>query len=279
MRHDSSNSDLPLKDTAAVKPRTASGSQTLLRGLDVIDAVIDGPVSLNDLAERLDLTRSTTHRLATALIERRYLSLVPRQGYRLGPKLLELGFHAQRQIDLIQIARPHLEALAASSEDTVHLGIRENDLALYLDKIAGRRRVEISSRVGERHPLTSTGLGKALLIDSDPGEWQRLFDREAAARTGPADYPVWLSRMTAYAGSGHAFDLEENEDQIRCVAAPVRTVDGSIIAAISVSSAAQYMANERMDALAAKVRDTARAISADLGWTPATGSQFQTTRC
>jgi hypothetical protein len=69
--------------------RQASGSQTLLRGLDVLEGVAEGPVSLADLAAQLGLTRSTTHRLANALIERRYLVLVPQRGYQLGPKLLE----------------------------------------------------------------------------------------------------------------------------------------------------------------------------------------------
>ena len=85
----------------ASQARSQGGSQTLLRGLDVIEAVVDGPVPLDKLAARLGLTRSTAHRLATALVERRYLSFVPRFGYQLGAKLLELGFHAQRQTDML----------------------------------------------------------------------------------------------------------------------------------------------------------------------------------
>ncbi len=146
------------------------GSQTLLRGLDMLDQVIDGPVSLAELSARMGLTRSTTHRLANALIDRGFLSFVPRMGYQLGSKLLYLGFLAQSQVDMVQTARPHIEALALLSEDTVHLGRRDEDRALYLDKIPGRRRVEISSRVGDRQPLTSTGLGKALLLDVSPAE-------------------------------------------------------------------------------------------------------------
>src|SRR3546814_14024841 len=59
------------------------------------------------------------------------------------------------------------------------LGRLDTDRALYLDKISGRRRVEISSRVGDRHPLTSTGLGKALLIDLAPAHWRHLLDRKS----------------------------------------------------------------------------------------------------
>jgi DNA-binding IclR family transcriptional regulator len=237
-----------------------------MRGLDVIEAVVDGPIPLAELAARLDLTRSTTHRLAAALIERRYLTFAPRLGYQFGPKLLELGFLAQQQTDLIQVARPHLEALAALTEDTVHLGVLDSERALYLDKIPGRRRVEISSRVGDRQPLTSTGLGKALLLDDGPDFWRKLFLADQASGSPPADFAVWLERMHAYVGVGRTFDLEENEDQIRCVAAPIRDASGHIVAAISVSSAAQYMADERMQALSGDVRATVAAIGADLGW-------------
>jgi DNA-binding IclR family transcriptional regulator len=254
------------------------GSQTLLRGLDMLDKVIDGPVKLAELSQRMGLTRSTTHRLANALIDRGFLTFLPRVGYQLGPKLLQLGFLAQSQADIVQIARPIIEELAMQTEDTVHLGRLDGDLALYLDKIPGRRRVEISSRVGDRHPLTSTGLGKALLLDTDPQEWHRVFEADHAAGAPAVDYDKWLDRMKGYAGAGYAFDLEENEDQIRCVAAPVRDASGRIVAAISVSSAAQYMDDGRMATLSSDVRETANKISHELGWTESVAPPRRTRR-
>ena len=241
-----------------------SGSQTLLRGLDVIEAVANGPIALTELAETLGLTRSTTHRLAAALVDRRMLTFRPREGYALGPKLLELGYAAREQMHLPQVARPYLEQLSNATSDTVHLGVLEGDLALYLDKVPGRRRVEIGSRIGERQPLSSTGLGKALILDLGEERWKQLF----TAETGPRalGLPVWLERMRGYAAAGRAFDLEENEDQIRCIAAPIRGVDGKTVGAISLSSAAQYMDDARMEALSDDVRNTADAISRELGW-------------
>lgn len=241
-----------------------SGVQTLQRGLDVIEAVAEGPVTLGELADKLGLTRSTTHRLASALVERRLLNFRPREGYGLGPKLLELGYRAQEQMHLPQLARPHLEKLSASSGDTVHLGVLDGDQALYLDKVPGRRRVEIGSRIGERQPLVSTGLGKALILDFDEARWRELFAKEAGPRA--PGLPVWLERMRVYARSGYAFDLEENEDQIRCVSAPIRGVDGRTVGAISVSSAAQYMDDKRMQDLTVDVKECADGISRELGW-------------
>jgi DNA-binding IclR family transcriptional regulator len=255
-------------DLEAVTPvKGLSGSQTLLRGLDVLEAVAAGATNLVALAEALNLNRSTTHRLAATLVGRRYLSFTPRIGYALGPKLLELGFQARGQMSLPRAAREHMEALAAGSGDTVHLGILDGSRALYLDKIPGNRRVEISSRIGERQPLRSTGLGKALILDESESRWRELYEYEnREGKRYDVSLNVWLRRMNDYAINGYALDLEENEDRIRCVAAPVRDATNAIVGAISVSSAAQYMNDARMQTLAEEVRNTARMISSDLGW-------------
>ncbi len=243
------------------------GSQTLLRGLDVVEAVASGATNLAALAEMLNLNRSTTHRLASTLVERRYLSFVPRIGYALGPKLLETGYQARAQMSLPRVAREHIEVLAAGTGDTVHLGVLDGSRALYLDKIPGRRRVEISSRIGERQPLRSTGLGKALILDESNEQLREYYHAEGrSGQQYEVSLNTWLRRMADYAKLGCAFDLEENEDCIRCVAAPVRDTTGKIVGAISVSSAAQYMDDKRMQDLAEDVRMAAENISRDLGW-------------
>jgi len=243
------------------------GSQTLTRGLDVLEAVAAGATNLAALAEALDLNRSTTHRLAGTLVGRRYLSFAPRVGYALGPKLLELGFQARAQMSLARVAREHIEVLAAATGDTVHLGVLDGPRAFYLDKIPGSRRVEISSRIGERQPLRSTGLGKALILDETESRWRELYDYEnREGKPYDVSLNVWLRRMHEYAKAGYTLDLEENEDRIRCVAAPVRDATNDIVGAISVSSAAQYMNDQRMQVLAEEVRNAARMISLDMGW-------------
>jgi DNA-binding IclR family transcriptional regulator len=258
--------DASSRQSAPVQKGLA-GSQTLVRGLDVLEAVAAGATNLAALAEALDLNRSTTHRLAGTLVGRRYLSFVPRVGYALGPKLLELGFQARAQMSLSRVAREHIEALAAATGDTVHLGVLDGSRAFYLDKISGSRRVEISSRIGERQPLRSTGLGKALILDQSEARWRELYEYEdGEEKPYSVSLATWLRRMHQYAKAGHALDLEENEDRIRCVAAPVRDATNDIVGAISVSSAAQYMDDSRMQVLVEEVRNTARMISLDMGW-------------
>lgn len=253
-----------------MEEKSGGGAQTLLRGLDVLEAVADGSMALLALSEQLGLTKSTTHRLAGALVDRGFLTFRPREGYSLGPKMLELGWCATQQVHVARIARPYLEELSWRTEDAVHLGVLDDDEALYLDKVPGRRRVSIGSRIGERQPIASTGLGKALILDFDEERWRDLFAQAGKGVVNNAQLAVWLERMRGYAEKGYAFDLEENEDQIRCVAAPVRGANGQIVAALSVSSAAQYMDDARMQALIPIVQTACGKISRELGWTPRT---------
>jgi DNA-binding IclR family transcriptional regulator len=249
-----------------------AGTQTLLRGLAILEAAAAGARDLRSFGAALGTTRSTTHRLVSSLVQARYLRQLG-SAYLLGPKLIELGTIALEQMPLTAVARPHLEALAELTHDTIHLGVRDGDDVLYIDKIPGTRGLEMRSRVGHRMPLASTGIGKAMMLDLPAGEWSRLTEAShrvlAAVSFKPDNQPdtaTFLQRMTRYAQGGYTFDLEENEISIRCVAAPVRDASGTIVAALSVASTIPYMPLERMDELVPIVQRQARAISEDLGW-------------
>lgn len=244
----------------------AQGAQTLLNGLSVVRAVADGAHDLNAVTRRTGFARSSAHRLISALRSAGYLRDSP-EGLSLGATLIELGSRALAEKPLAAVAGPVLERLSSQVMDTVHLAEEDDERVLYLAKIPGRRGAEMRSRVGYRMPLTRTGIGKALLLDSAP-RWERLWgsDQRAAGQGAPGPYERFRSLMEGYRAGGHAFDLEENEPGIRCVAAPVRGVDGRIIGAISVSATVPYMPPERMSELVPTVTGAAREISAEMGW-------------
>ncbi|OZI72670.1 IclR family transcriptional regulator [Bordetella genomosp. 2] len=257
--------------TASAAP---TGTQTLMRGLAIVQAVADGARDLREICARIGVARSTTHRLASSLVQERYLRVVAGVGYALGPKLIELGFQAREAFPLAALARPHLHGLAELTGDTIHLAVRDGDEVLYLEKIPGKKGLEMRSRVGHRMPLAATGVGKALLLDLDESDWRRLqrvgapvSPRAAGAGQG---WEAFRDRMRDYAAHGYAYDLEDNEPSIRCVAAPIRDAGGAIVAALSVSSTVPYLSLERMGELTPTVKQVAAAISAELGWRPAT---------
>jgi DNA-binding IclR family transcriptional regulator len=243
------------------KEAPPSGTQTLLRGLAVIQAVAGGARDLKEIARRTGTSRSTTHRLASCLVEERYLRVLPQVGYSLGAKLIELGFQAREEVPLATLAVPFLEQLSAATGDTIHLAVRDADEVLYLHKLPGRNGPEMRSRVGHRMPLVRTGIGKALLLDSGAEEWRRLYEVAQPAQA----WPELRARLEDYAEGGYAFDLEDNEPSIRCVAAPIRAAGGAIVAALSIASTVPYMSLEKMCGLVALAQRAAAGISAELG--------------
>lgn len=250
-----------------------AGTQTLLRGLALLECVASGVGDVKGIAARLGTPRSTTHRILNSLVAGQYLHHVPYKGYLLGPKLIQLGMQALEQRPLVAVAHPHLVELAQRTGDTVHLGAVEGTEVLYLDKIPGTRGLEMRSRVGMRMPLASTGVGKALMLGIPRAEWPDLYERacrfsaQGLNRPPLLPWPEFEEGLAGYIPKGWSFDLEENEIGIRCVGAPVRDVRGHVVAAISVASALPYMPHERMAELGPVVRATAEAISKELGWT------------
>lgn len=244
------------------------GTQTLERALAVVQEVADGAGSLTEIARRTGLNKSTVHRLLRGLVEQRLLS-EDRGAFRLGPRLITWGDRALAQNGVVTVARPVLESLSASIRDTVHLAEEDHGSTFYLFKIDGSRGAQMRSRVGGREPLTRTGIGKALLLDS-PLRWREQYVADAergasAEEVAPADVEDFVRRMTEYRDAGTALDLEENEPGIRCVAAPVRDRGGRIVAAISVSATSPYMPLERMESLRRAMREAACRISSGLG--------------
>lgn len=241
-------------------------SQTLLRGFEIIDTVLQHPLTIPEIAEAVGLSYPTAHRLVSVLTEQRYLQGIGGRHYGLGPRLIELGFAAHAATDLVQIARERLERLAEQTRDTVHLAQRDGREVFYLDKLPGSRLIEVSSRIGGRKPLLTTGVGKALLLDEPPHVLRELLARDGhllPPTTTPED---WLASMDSYRAGGFAYDLGEEEAIVRCVAAPVRDASGRIMAAVSITSTREYTDDARMRSLVPVIKDAAAGVAARLGY-------------
>lgn len=257
------------------RAKSPSGTQTLLRGLTVLEHVAQGICDVKRLSERLGMPRSTTHRVLSNLVAEGYLHHIPYQGYTLGYKLIYLGTRAREQRPLTQLARPFLEKLADFCGDTIHLGQIEGPHVLYLDKLSGQRGLEMRSRIGQRMPLASTGVGRALMLGMTEERWQEVYDEAVLLRewanAGRPPLPAWpdyLAAMRDYRQRGWVMEFEENEIGIRCVGAPIRDVTGEVIAAVSIASASFHMSEARMQDLGPVVAATAHSISQALGEAP-----------
>lgn len=198
------------------------------------------PVGLKLLANESGLNISTVHRILGALAT---IGLVEHQAggfYRLGLRWLEYGNLVRERLQIRDVARPFIEQLHEQIGEPVNLAIRDGDDIIYLDRAAANAaRVRVFYRVGSRAPLHLTSLGKLFLAESSAAQIA-----DYAKRTGlPGNTEHSLIRLTTLNKAlatvhraGIAFDNEEAELGLRCVAAPVRDDQGLLVAAISVSS-------------------------------------------
>src|SRR5690625_5051304 len=156
--------------------RTVAGTQTLVNGINVLRAVASGSRSLATIHEVVDLPRSTVHRLITSLRRQGFLRDSD-VGLTLGPDLITLGFAAVAANPLLEVSRSTLKTLSNLVLDTVLLAVEDNGSVLYMAKISGQRGAEMRSQVGQRMPMTRTGIGKALLLDA-PQRWREMYKSE-----------------------------------------------------------------------------------------------------
>lgn len=235
------------------------GNQSQVKAFMVIDAVAEGNRQLKSICDYLKLPKSTVHRILKGLVESRYIREVEGIGFVLGTKVIQLGIKAQQDMPLKEISKPYLRELSKLTKETVHLGIKDEDSIFYLDKIPGERQIQMRSQVGDRLPLSATGIGKSLMLDMPKMEWKRLIINQTEV-----DLNSMMDRMEEYSRNDYSFDLEDNDDLVRCVAVPIRNKYKNIIAAISVTSIKEYMPKKRMQELVSIITKYSEMISKDL---------------
>lgn len=193
------------------------------------------PRSLTDIAEETGLPLSTAHRLLRELEEWDALQRDEQGRYQIGIRLWELGQHAGRQVR--DIARPLLQDLYSLTQETVHIAIREQTDALYIDRIYGTRRVPQASRVGGRLPLHATAVGKVLLAFEE--EWVReaVLSQRLEGRTSETlvDPDRLRTELAIVRERGYATTHDEVRMGTASIAVPVfQSGDGSIGAGLGV---------------------------------------------
>ena len=250
--------------------RTIRVVENAFQVLETLTQANEGFLGVSDIAKRTGLNKTSVSRILVTLCKRGYVEQdrVSRK-YRLTLKLFELGSMCLERVDLVNEARPILEELARYTGETVHLAVLDQGEAVYIDKVESDQAVRMYSRVGRRSPLHCTGVGKVLLAFADENEIARVIDQKGLRRytnstiTDPSMLRRQLDEIRA---RGVAFDNEEHEEGIRCVAAPVRDHRGLIVAAISVAGPSFRVTPERQQALAQPVSQAALAISQRLGY-------------
>ncbi|WP_262504263.1 IclR family transcriptional regulator [Sphingobium sp. KCTC 72723] len=254
-----------MQDSDEKAEQTVKGTQTLMRALDIMDEVIDGPIRAADLARKLGMSKTTAHRLVQALKSRNYLT-VTRDGFALGPKLLQLGVLATEQIDYVRVARPFMELLSERTGFCVFVGKREGDFSRHLDRVTGTQRLRVATAPGDRRPIAETGLGKALLLDEAEATWAQLYAQAHGGKATARQVDAFVTEMQGHKARGEVLHDSDLGDGVRSIATPIRDAKGQIAIAISIASAAHYLTDDLRPSLAEQVMRSAELISAAVGY-------------
>ena len=265
------------RDPADGEGRRQSGEvTTLAKAIEILDIVGAAPhgISLAELALRLQMPKSTVHRLATALCRANFLRKnVARTVFQLGLRLTELGEIALESLELREIARPLLLRLAYDLGETVHMAIVESGRAVYVEKVDMPNMIRMYSAVGRTVPLHCTGVGKALLAFSPSAFQEAIIAQglEPHTQHSIGDGDRLRAELAAIRERGYALALEEIALGLHCVGAPVFNHQQVCVAAISVAGPKQRIPLERLEEISEQIVRVADLISGELGWRPLSG--------
>ena len=226
-------------------------------------------MGISELAARLGTAKSTTHRLATALLLEGLLEQNPDNGrYRLGVALFSLGALARARINVASEAKPFLSTLRDSTGENARLAVLDRRQIVFMHDIASPQSLGLQSCTGQYRPAHCTAEGLCLLANLSPD----LRDHSVAAPLHPftrntvTDADEFRDRLERVRRAGYAIEDEEFEEGTRCIAAPVFQEGGVIAAAIGVAGPRMRIKKREFASTASIVQEAAMRLSHRLGY-------------
>ncbi|WP_100814506.1 IclR family transcriptional regulator [Microbacterium lacus] len=216
--------------------RNRDGTGVLDRVMLILEALDRAarPQTLTELCTATGISKATTYRLLTGLVDVGLLARTTDSRYALGIRLWEIAQNAGRQ--LRDAARPFLQDMFSLVGETTHLAVREGDEVLYIERIYGTRRVPRASRVGGRLPLHATAVGKAILAFEEDWVREAYLDRERLERPTPhtvVNREALRAELVEARQRGYAITREEVRVGSCSIAVPV-SQGSHVVGAIGV---------------------------------------------
>jgi IclR family pca regulon transcriptional regulator len=249
-------------------------SQSLERGLAILRCFTpEHPVwSVAGIADELGMTRSTTHRYMSTLVMLGFLEQDASRKYRLGVRVSDVGMSALAVPPLRTIAHPCLERLRNTVSYMTAIAILANDEILVVDALRDFRGYSPDAppiRVGSRLPAYCTSMGKVLMAHLSDPECRGMLSRLWLTRRGPQTITskhLLTGELLKVRDVGLATDDEELSTGMLSIAMPVRSSDGEIVGAVSITAPkSRIPLSELIDGLGPHLLSTASRISVRLG--------------
>ena len=257
------------KEQSASKPHNTI--QSVDRALSILELFTSQKTEwgVSEIARALSLNKSTAFGLITTLEYRKYLEKKDDGAkYRLGLRVLDLSSVRLSGFEFIDSAHPVLKDVMTKVGETVHLAIYDNGEVIYVDKIEASNTLKISSFIGKRNPCYCTGVGKCLLAFQKEVEIDRVLQFEMIPYTQKTvtNSQGLKSLLAQIRKEKIAFDDEEFENGLVCIAVPIFDRFNEVCAAISISSPTIRTDKRRIEEFAGVLKKAGMAISFSIGY-------------
>ncbi len=241
----------------------------VLRTINILETLSKCESSnLENLAKETELPKATLLRFLSSLSNLGYVWRDDADRYHLTLKMFSVGSRSLKYMDLISTARPFAQELCKSLGETVHMGILQDDSAVYVLKEESSYTLRMYSRVGKMIPLYCTAIGKIFLSQMDDAELDSYLERNPlkpftvkSIRTKDA----LKEELERIRHRGYSVDDEEHEAQVMCIACPIKDHTEKTVAAISVSWPVFRFNSDDFDLTVKKIKTAANRISEILG--------------
>ena len=249
---------------------------TVGKALAILDIVssFDSPVRFNRILQESPFPKPSTYRLLQTLVSQGMINFNPDSShYSLGYRLIRLAHLAWQNASLAPIAAPFLDALSHKTGETIHLAKLDSGQVLYLDKRNARSPIPMFSDAGKIGPAYCTGVGKAMLAFLDQGQRERVIAQQsffAHTKQTLSTPEALIGELQFVRIEGIAYDREEHETNIVCIAAPVLSKNKQVIGGISITSSTTRTSLESLGGYKDDIRQTAKSIgeAADIWMLP-----------
>jgi DNA-binding IclR family transcriptional regulator len=248
------------------EPRQKKGILVLHKMLDILETIRESRsgLALADLSRALGLPKPTAYRIVATLESRGYISRNPAGHYLVAKKFYDLQPDVSEEQALLHAAQPVMAKLVDSCRETVNLGVLDGGEVVVISTVESPQSIRMSSKVGNRRYLHSTALGKVLLSGLPEKEVLRLIRIQGLPRLTPRTVgtrQALAAELDIVRRQGYAMDNEENEPDGRCLGAPILSVGGRIVAALSISAPIFRMDMARARTLAGELVGACQGIS------------------
>ena len=242
--------------------------QSIERAFALLRALAVGPVGVTELAERVELPKSTVARLLAALENEGAVAQAGIGGeYRLGDGLLDIAGATQPGSGLVATARPYLIELCSEASEAAGVSILNGRSVYYLDHVEAESDVQVRSWTGELAPLHAVPSGLVLLAHFGETELENYLQGPLTASTPwtVTDPDEIRERLSTIRSLGYAWVYEEFAEGINSIAAPIVEADGTVQSALHIHGPAYRFPNpERTHDLGNLVINAATSLADNL---------------